>query len=55
LSAGAAAIFLVEQMEGSQAHIGDFFFNERNRLIWYKAQFLWRIRGRHGRRGSASR
>jgi hypothetical protein len=41
-------------MEGSEAHVGDFFFPERDLVIWHEVQFLWRIRGLHGRCGSAS-
>jgi len=45
-----AYVFLVEEMEGREADIGDFLFAERDRVAWHKAQFLGRVRGRHGGR-----
>jgi hypothetical protein len=44
---GVAYVFLVEEMEGREADIGDFLFTERDRVAWHKVQFLRRIRGRH--------
>jgi hypothetical protein len=45
---GVAYIFLVEEMEGREADVGDFFFTERDRVARHKVQFLRRVRGRHG-------
>jgi len=51
---GVACVFLVEEMEGREADIGDFFFTERDRVAWHKVQFLRGVRGRHCGSGCAS-
>jgi hypothetical protein len=52
---GAACIFLVEKVEGGEAHVCDFLFTECDRLRRYEAQFLRRVGGRIGRSSGAAR
>ena len=50
-----AARLLVEQVEGGEAHVGDFFLTQRDRLRRDEAPLLRRICGRIGCCGGASR
>jgi len=50
-----AARLFVEQVEGGEAHVGDFFLAQGDRLRRHEAQFLRRICGRVGCCGGASR
>ena len=52
LSTGGA-VFLVEQMEGGETDVGDFFFTEQDTLGRREIQFLRGVRRRQGRCRSA--
>jgi Spy/CpxP family protein refolding chaperone len=54
LEAGIAAIFLVEEMEGGEAHVSNFFFAEQHGLRRREVQFLRSIRSRQRRCGSTA-
>jgi hypothetical protein len=44
----AGDAFVVEEMEGSEADVGDFFFTERDRLTRRKVRRLWYVGCRYG-------
>ena len=50
-----SAVLLVEQMEGGETDVGDFFFTEQDALGRREIQFLRRVRRRHRRCRSTSR
>ena len=44
----AADVFLVEEMEGGEADVGELFFSERRHLIRREARPLLNVARRHG-------
>jgi len=45
---GAAVIFLVEEVEGSEPDVGHFFLIERDSLRRRDVEFLWNVSGGGG-------
>ena len=45
---GAAVVFLVEEVECSELHVGHFFLIERDSLRRRDVEFLWNVSGGGG-------
>src|SRR5262245_19746293 len=44
----ATDVFLVDEMEGGEANVGEFFFTERRHLVRREARPLLNVARRHG-------
>jgi hypothetical protein len=53
--AADAAAFMVGEMEGGEADVGEFFLAERAELTGHEVRPLLKLAGRHRRRRCASR